>query len=155
MKTIKFLLPVFLLLALNLPVFSQKYKTASDTVKLNKEYVKVSNDIAELTSKLTVAQKNLPGYHTRADDADADAQKTADASSQQAYKATSGDMGDARSAKKKARKAYKKAGDAKDANKKIKGQEKKIAKLGAQLHKKEARLQALEDMRLTLRNTPL
>ncbi len=155
MKTIKFILPAFILLALSLPVFSQKYKTAADTVKLNKEFVKVSNDIADLNSKLTIAQNNLPGYHTRADEANVDAQKSADASSRQAEKATSGDIGDARSAKKKARKAFNRADDAKDANKKIKKQEKKIAKLSAQLEKKQKRIQELEEMRIAIRNMPL
>jgi hypothetical protein len=39
-------------------VYSQKYKSSADIVKLNKEYVAVSNGIAELTSKLTIAQKD-------------------------------------------------------------------------------------------------
>lgn len=153
MKTIKFLLPVFILLALSLPVFSQKYKTAADTVKLNKEFVKVSNDIAELNSKLTIAQNNLPGYHKKADQADVDAQKSAEASSRQADKATSGDMGDARSAKKKARKAFNRAEDAQDANKNIRKQEKKIAKLSAQLEKKQKRMQELEEMKMAIINS--
>ena len=155
MKTIKFLLPVLILLALNLPAFSQKYKTAADTVKLNKEFVKVSNDIAELNSKLTIAQNNLPGYHKKADQADADAQQSADASSRQADKATSGDIADVRSAKKKARKAYNRAEDAQDANKNIKKQEKKIAKLSAQLEKKQQRIRELEEMRNAIINMPI
>ena len=153
MKTIKFILPAFFLLAFSLQGFSQKYKTVFDTVKLNKEFVSVSNDIAELKAKLTVAQNNLPGYHSRAEDADADAQKTADASSKQADKATSGDLGDAKTAKKKARKAYKKAGDAQDANKKIKKQEKKIAKLENEIGKKQKRIAELEEMRSNILNS--
>jgi uncharacterized protein YlxW (UPF0749 family) len=39
-------------------VYLQKYKSSADTVKLNKDYVAVSNGIAELTSKLTIAQKD-------------------------------------------------------------------------------------------------
>jgi len=154
MKTIKFLLPAFVLIAFNSPVFSQKYKTASDTVKLNKEYVDVSNDIAELTSKLTVAKNNLPGYHTKATDAMSEAQTSADVSRQSASKATNGDFGDAKSAKKKAGQALDRAEDAKDANNKIKDQDKKIAKLSEQLQKKQERLQELDAMRLTIRNLP-
>src|SRR5215210_6186754 len=104
MKTINFLLTAFVLIALSSPVFSQKYKTASDTVKLNKEYVDVSNDIAELTSKLTIAQNDLPGYHSKAGEATSNAQTTANESREQASKATNGDLGDAKSAKKKANK---------------------------------------------------
>src|SRR3954470_11745248 len=102
MKLLKFLLPATMLIMSGLPVFAQKYKAASDTVKLNKEYVDVSNDIAEMTSKLTIAQNNLPGYHTKASDAASDAQSSADESRQSASKATNGDLSDAKSAKKKA-----------------------------------------------------
>ena len=154
MKTIRFLLPVLVLVAFGSPAFSQKYKSASDTVKLNKKYVQLSNDIAELTSKLTIAQNNLPGYHTKAGEASSDAQKSADESSDQAFKATNGDLADAKSAKKKAGKALDKAEDAKDANNKIKDQDKKIAKLSKELFKKKAKLQELEDMRLAIRNQP-
>src|SRR4028119_2088833 len=154
MKTMNFLLTAFVLIAFSSPVFSQKYKTASDTVKLNKEYVNVSNDIADLTSKLSIAQNNLPGYHTRAGEATADAQKVADESSQQASKATNSDLGDAKSAKKKAGQALDRAEDAKDANNKIKDQDKKIAKLNTQLQKKQERLQELDEMRVAIRNFP-
>ena len=75
---------------------SQKYKSASDTLKLNKEWVDVSNDIAKLTSELTIAQNNLPGYRTKTTDAEIDAQASAQKSSDQAYKATNGDLGDAK-----------------------------------------------------------
>lgn len=131
---------------------SQKYRSASDTVKLNKEWVNVSNDIAELTSKLTIAQNNLPGYQAKAGEAISEAQKSADESSQQASKATNGDLGDAKSAKKKAGKALDRAEDARDADKKIESQDKKIAKLSAQLAKKQERLRELEEMRSTIRS---
>lgn len=154
MKTIKFLLTVFVLVAASSTSFSQKYKTAADTVKLNKEYVEVSNDIAELTSKLTIAQNNLPGYQSKAGEATSDAQNTANESKDQAAKATNGDLGDAKSAKKKANNAVDKAEDAKDANNKTKDQEKKIAKLSSQLQKKQNRLKELDDMRSAIRNMP-
>ena len=60
-KNIRYFYLVALLFAA-LPVFSQKYKTVEDTAKLNKEYVKVLNDIADLNAKLTIAQNDLPGY---------------------------------------------------------------------------------------------
>jgi chromosome segregation ATPase len=155
MKKIRLLLPVLVLIMAGLPVFSQKYKDASDTVKLNKEYVKVSNEIAELTSKLTIAQNNLPGYQKKSGDAAYNAQKTAEASSEQAKKATaSGDLGDAKSAEKKSNKALDDAEDARDATGDINKQEKKIAKLSSELEKKQKRLQELEDMRSAIRNKP-
>ncbi len=45
MKQTKAFLLASLLLFSASTVYSQKYKTAADTVKLNKEYVEVSNDI--------------------------------------------------------------------------------------------------------------
>lgn len=154
MKKIQFFLPVILLLMSGVTAFSQKYKNASDTVKLNGEYVKVSNDVAELTAKLAVAQNNLPGYHTKAADAVSDAQNSASQSSQQATRATNGDLGDAKSAKKKANKALDKAEDSRDADNKVKDQDKKIAKLSEQLQKKQERLRELEDMRTAIRSMP-
>jgi len=131
--------------------FSQKYKSASDTVKLNKEWVDVSNDIAKLTSELTIAQNNLPGYRSKTADAVSDAQTSAQKSSDQAYKATNGDLGDAKSAKKKAKKALNDAEDASDAKDKATDQQKKIDKLTAQLQKKQKQQAELEEMRTTIR----
>lgn len=150
---------VFLLAGLALffasTVYSQKYKTAADTVKLNKEYVEVSNDIAELTSKLTIAQNNLPNYHAKAGEATADAESSANASNKQASRATNGDLSDAKSAKKKANKAYSNAQNASDADNDIKTQDKKIAKLTAKLQEKQDWLRELDDMREAIRNRTL
>src|SRR3982750_2834314 len=116
-------------LVVSFPAFSQKYKSASDTVKLNQEWVKVSNEIADLTAELTIAQNNLPGYKSKEAKAETEAQGTAQQSSNQAYKATNGDLGDAKSANKKARKALDDAEDASDAKAKTKKKENKIDKL--------------------------
>jgi len=154
MKKLQFLLPAILLVMSGMTAFSQKYKTAADTVKLNQEHLKLSNEIAELTFKLTVAQNNLPGYHTKATDANTEAQSTASESSQQASKATNGDLGDAKNAKKKASKALDKAEDSRDADKDVKNQDKKIAKLVDQIQKKQEKLNELEAMRLAIRSLP-
>ncbi|MEO6456028.1 MAG: hypothetical protein ABIN97_18250 [Ginsengibacter sp.] len=61
----------------SLSAFSQKYKTAAGTLKLNKEYLEVTNDIANLTSELTIAQNNLPGYQNRTGNAVSDVQNVA------------------------------------------------------------------------------
>ena len=151
MKGNTLFLMVFSCLIFSLPASSQKYKSASDTVKLNQEWVKVSNDIAELTAELTIAQNNLPGYKTKEVNAQADAQGTAQKSSDQAYKATNGDLGDAKRASKKARKALNDAEDAVDAKDKTIKQEKKIDNLSEQLQKKQKKLQELEEMRTTIR----
>ena len=78
------------LIATGFTAYAQVYKTAADTVKLNKEFTEVSNDIASLTAKLTIAQNNMPGYQSKAKTADSDAQDAAVKSSDQADKATDG-----------------------------------------------------------------
>jgi chromosome segregation ATPase len=138
-------------LVVSFPAFSQKYKSGSDTVKLNQEWVKVSNEIADLTAELTIAQNNLPGYKSKAAKAETEAHSTAQQSSDQAYKATNGDLGDAKSAKKKAKKALDDAENASDAKDKTKKQENKIDKLTDELHKKQKALQELEEMRTAIR----
>ncbi|PSL29160.1 hypothetical protein [Chitinophaga ginsengisoli] len=155
MKHTKGFLIASLLIFSALSGFSQKYKTAADTVKLNKEYVSVSNAIAELTSKLTIAQNNLPGYQNKSGDANSDAHSSAVASSEQASRATNGNIGDVKSAKKKANKAYNNAQDARDADNKVKSQGKKIVNLNSQLEKKQARLRELDDMKLAILNKSL
>jgi chromosome segregation ATPase len=136
-----------MLLMVSSSAYSQRYRTTADTGKLNMEYVKVSNEIADLTSKLATAQGNLPGYQAKANTAEANAQSAAATSSDQASKATNGDIGDARSAKRKAKKSFNEAKDAKSANKNVSNQDDKIASLTSQLNKKKQRLQELETMR--------
>jgi chromosome segregation ATPase len=134
----------------SLSAYSQKYKTAADTGRLNKEYVKVSNEIADLSSKLTIAQNNLPGYQAKANTAGSDAENAAASSSDQASKATNGDIKDARRAKRKARKAYNEAKDARSANDDVSDQDHKITKLTSQLGKKQQRLGELDVMRTAI-----
>jgi hypothetical protein len=149
-RNVLFLLGI-ICLTTSVPVAAQKYKSASDTIKLNKEWVEVSNDIAELTAELTIAQNNLPGYKSKSDKAQTDAQTTAQQSSDQAYKATNGDVADAKSEKKKAKRALSDAKDASNAKTNTRKQEKKIDKLSGQLQKKQKNLQELEDMRNAIR----
>lgn len=140
---------ICLLMALltGLQGFSQKYKTVEDTVKLNKEYVKVNNDIVDLNAKLTIAQNNLPGYKSKAIAAGTDAENAAANSSNQASKATNGDIDDARKAKRRAKKAYNEAKDSRSASNNVSDQEDKITKLTLQINKKQQRLQELDVMR--------
>ena len=96
--------------------YGQVYRTAADTVKLNKEFTEVSNDIADLTAKLTIAQNNKPGYQSKATAAESTAQNAAVTSSVQADKATEGGVKEARKAKRNSKKAYRKAKNARSAN---------------------------------------
>lgn len=130
--------------------YAQKYKTVEDTARLNKEYVNVSNDIADLSAKLTIAQNNLPGYKSKAIAAGTDAEQAAAKSSNQAAKATNGEIDDAKKAKRKARKAYNEAKDSRSANNNVDNQENKITKLTLQINKKQQRLKELDVMRLAI-----
>jgi len=149
----KKLVRLFCVVALSLPAlsaFSQKYKTVEDTAGLNKEYVKVTNSIVELNAKLEIAQNDLPGYQSKAKKADQDATEAANSSSNQASKVDGGDVSDARTAKKRAGKAYHEAKDARSANKKVNDQEDKITRYKLDIRKKQQRLEALDVMRAAI-----
>jgi chromosome segregation ATPase len=151
MKKTIYALCFFTLMMSSATAFGQVYKTAEDTAKLNKEFTEVSNDIANLTAKLTVAQNNMPGYRSKASSADADAQDAALSSSNQADKATTrGGVKEARKAKRQAKKSYREAKDARSANKDIENQDDKIASLKGQLAKKQERLDQLTAMRTAI-----
>jgi len=135
-------------------VYAQVYKTPADTVKLNKEFAKVSNDIADLTAKLTIAQNNMPGYQAKAKTAESTAQDAAVTSSVQADKATEGGVKEAKKAKRNSKKAYRKAKDAQSANNDVGNQDDKIASLTGQLAKKQERLGQLTAMRASINAKP-
>ena len=138
------------LMATGFTTYAQVYKTASDTVKLNKEFIEVSNDIADLTAKLTIAQNNKPGYQSKATAAESTAKDAAETSSAQADKATQGGVKEARKAKRNSKKAYRKAKDAQSANNDVGDQDDKIASLTGQLAKKQERLGQLTAMRASI-----
>ena len=58
MKKIIFLSAVLFALC-STAAYSQKYKNASDSFKLNKEYASVNKDVADLQAKLAAAQSDL------------------------------------------------------------------------------------------------
>jgi len=143
------------LMATGFTANAQVYKTFADTVKLNKEFTEVSNDIASLSAKLTIAQNNMPGYQSKAKTADSDAQDAAVKSSDQADKATEGGVKAARKAKRNSKKAYREAKDARSANNAVENQDDKIASLTGQLAKKQERLRQLTVMRDAINAQPL
>lgn len=53
---------VIMIIASSHNAYTQKYKKAEDTVKLNKEYLEVSSKIADLTVKLETAKLELTSY---------------------------------------------------------------------------------------------
>ena len=143
------------LMATSFTAYTQVYKTAADTVKLNKEFTEVSNDIATLNAKLTIAQNNMPGYQARAKTADSNAQDAAVKNSDQATKSTEGGVREARKAKRNSKKAYREAKDARSANNIVENQDDKIASLTGQLAKKQERLRQLTVMRDAINAQPL
>ena len=138
------------LLMVGFTTHAQVFKTVADTVNLNKEFTEVSNDIASLTAKLTIAQNNRPGYRSKANAAESNAQDAATNSSVQADKATNGGVKEAKKAKRKSKKAYREAKDARSANNDVGDQDDKIASLQGQLAKKQARLDQLTAMSLAI-----
>jgi hypothetical protein len=147
MKYTSYVVGFLALLMTSLAAGAQVYETAADTVKLNKEFTEVSNDIANLTAQLTVAHNNRPGYQTKADAAASNARDAAQNSSVQADIATKGGIKEARKAKRHAKKAFHKAKDARSANHDVGNQDDKIASLKGTLAKKQQRLQQLTTMR--------
>ena len=141
-----FLLPVLLVTIVALPAFSQTYKT-SDSVAFNKEYAKVSSNIADLTARLTKAQNDLAAYSSKSDKASSDAQSTAMATANKASHATNGSVRDARRAKKEARRSVKDAKDSRKADNALDNQNKKISQLTRDLAKNQNRLKELDRMR--------
>lgn len=140
-----FLLPVLATL-LALPAFSQTYKTA-DSVAFNKEYAKITSNIADLTTRLTKAQNDLVTYSSKSDKASSDAQSTAMATANKASRATNGNVRDARKAKKEARRSVKDAKDSRKAGNALDNQNKKISQLTTDLTKNQDRLKQLDAMR--------
>ncbi len=133
-------------------VFSQKYKTAADTIKLNREYLDVTNDIVKLKAKLEVSQNELPLLKSKATNAHADAKTAAGESSKQASKAANADLSELKEADKKASKALKAGYAAKSADDDIKDMEDRIVNLNGKIGDKQKRLQDLDNMRNAILN---
>ena len=138
-------LAVFILFAP--PATAQKYRSIDDTAKLNKEYLNVSLDIIDLNEKLQKAESDLSDYQSKAAGANKTAENAAAASSDQASKATNGSVKDARTAKRRAKKAYREAKDSRSAEGKLSSQEDKIRDYREDIKKKQDRLLALDAMR--------
>src|ERR1700733_4838758 len=72
----------------------QKYKTMSDTTRLNKEYGEISLEVAKLNTKLIEEKNKTADYHSKTSSTAGDAVATAQASKDQADVATSGNTTD-------------------------------------------------------------
>jgi hypothetical protein len=131
-------------------VFAQKYKTAADTVKLNKEYGEVTLDIAKLNSNLIEQQNKTAGYDSKATSTANDAVTAAQNSKATASTATDGNVGDAKAAMKQARRANNDANDARDAKNNQANNVKKINEINEKIAKKQARLTELAQQKAAI-----
>jgi len=145
-----FLLPMVLLFVAAMPALSQTYKTAADTPALNKEYDKVSMNIANLTASLNKAQADLGKYTTKSEKANSNAESSASATADKATNATTGGVRDARRAKKEARRSVKDAKDSRRAGNDVDDQNKKVRQLTTDLAKNQSRLKELDAMRANI-----
>ena len=140
------------LLTFSFSAFSQKYKTLADTVKLNKEYLSVTNDIVNLQAKLEIAQNELPVLKSKAASAHKTSKISAEESSKQASKASNANLDELKEADKKASRALKDSYSAKSADDDVKDMEEKIISLDEKVKSKQKRLAELESMRSTILN---
>ena len=146
-------IPLCCLFALQLSAtysYAQKYRNAEDTARLNKEFVRVSNELVDLNAKLTIAENDLPGYQSKVNQANNSSANAANESSNQASKATNGSMGDAKKAKRKADRAYGEAKDYENAKKRLNSQENRITKYKSDIIRRQKRIQDLDVMRIAI-----
>ena len=127
--------------------FSQKYKSLADTIKLNKEYLSVTNDIVNIKAKLEIAKNGLPALKATAVTANATSKSSAAESSRQASKATNAALEELKEADKKASKALKDGYAAKSADDDIRDMVEKIISLNEKVSNKQKKLKELEKMR--------
>ena len=149
----KIFIPLCCLFVLQLTAtysYAQKYRNVDDTVRLNKEFVRVSNELADLNAKLTIAENDLPGYQSKVNQANNSSANAANESSNQASKATNGSMGDAKKAKRKANRAYGEAKDYENSKNRLNSQEIRISKYKSDIIRKQKRIQDLDAMRVAI-----
>ena len=128
----------------------QKYKTMSDTTRLNKEYGEISLEMAKLNTKLIEEKNKTADYHSKTSSTAGDAVATAQASKDQADVATNGNTSDTKKAVTDAKEADKKANNAKNAVSDEKKNDKKIKELTAQIDQKQKLLRDLDSQRAAI-----
>jgi hypothetical protein len=130
--------------------YGQKYKTMSDTTRLNKEYGEISLEISKLNTKLLEEKNKTADYHSKTSSSAGDAAATAQASKDQADVATSGNTTDTKKAVTDAKEADVKANTAKNAVSDEKKNNKKIKELTAQIDQKQKLLRDLDSQRAAI-----
>ena len=148
MKNILYLIPVALFLSSIFYGCSPTvYKTATDTINLNKEYREVSQDIFKLNNDITKAKSNIPIYEAKAQKLRTESMEALEVSRQQAEKATGGSLRQIKKAGKRADQAQDDAEDAKEAFERVEDEKEELADLMSALAKKQRRLEELDRQR--------
>jgi len=128
----------------------QKYKTMSDTTRLNKEYGEISLEVSKLNTMLIEEKNKTADYRSKTSSSAGDAVATAQASKDQAAVATNGNPTDTKKAVTDAKEADKKANNAKNAVSDEKKNNKKINELTAQIAQKQKLLRDLDSQRAAI-----
>jgi hypothetical protein len=131
-------------------VQGQKYKSMSDTTRLNKEYGEISLEISKLNTRLIEEQNKTANYQSKTSSSAGDAAATAQKSKDQAAVATDGNTSDTKKAVNDAKDADKKANNAKNAVSDEKNNSKKIKQLTAQIDQKQKLLRDLDSQRAAI-----
>lgn len=129
---------------------AQKYKSLSDTAKLNKEYGKISLDMSKLNTRLIEEKNKTAEYQQKTSSTASDAVTSGQDSKNQAAMATSGNTTDTKKAVIDAKRADREANDAKDAAANEKSNNKKIDELTAKIEKKHKQLEELDMQRAAI-----
>lgn len=132
------------------PVSAQKYKTVSDTTRLNKEYGKISLDLSKLNTKLIAEKNKTVDYQSKTISTEKDAVSSGQNSKDQAATATSGNTTDTKKAVRDAKRADREANDAKNAAKDEKKNNQRIKDLTAQIAKKQKALDELDSQKAAI-----
>lgn len=133
-------------------VFAQKYKTAADTVKLNKKYGETKEELTKLNSNLIELQNKTADYQSKVTSTTNDAVTSAQNSKETASTATDGSLSDAKKAMKQAKKADNKAKDEKEAKSDEANNVRKIAEINKEIGKKQAVLDDLAQQKADILN---
>ena len=129
---------------------AQKYKSLSDTTKLNKEYREISLDMSKLNTRLIEEKNKTAEYQQKTSSTASDAVTSGQNSKNQAAAATSGNTTDTKKAVRDAKRADRKANDAKDAVADEKKNNRRINELTAKIEKKQKQLDKLDIQRAAI-----
>ena len=138
------------LLFLTNAAHAQKYKSMSDTTRLNKEYGAISLEMSKLNTRLIEEQNKTADYQSKTSSSAEEAVATAQVSKDQAAVATDGNTTDTKKAVSDAKDANKKANNAKNAVSDEKNNDKKIKQLTAQIEQKQKLLRDLDSQRAAI-----